>query len=61
MVTLNVHSDLNVVGFLEAITNHLANEGISVNVVSAYFHDHLFVNSDKVEKVMEILNSLSNR
>ena len=33
MVTLTVHSALNAVGFLAAITTHLAAAGISVNVV----------------------------
>src|SRR5688500_17901915 len=45
MLTLSVHSSLEAVGFLAAITNRLASRGISVNPVSAYFHAHLFVPS----------------
>jgi len=59
MITLSVHSDLHTVGFLAEITKHLAKEGISVNVVSGYYHDHLFIPAEKTDKAMEILNSLS--
>lgn len=50
LITLSVHSDLNAVGFLAAITTKLAQEGISVNAVSAYYHDHLFVRKRKRTK-----------
>lgn len=59
MITLTVHSDLAAVGFLAAITNKLAGAGISVNVVSAYYHDHLFIPIDKIDKAMELLRELS--
>jgi hypothetical protein len=55
MVTLTVHSDLNAVGFLAAITTRLAAAGISVNAVSAFFHDHLFVPAGQAEETVEIL------
>ena len=57
MITLTVHSNLNAVGFLAAITKKLSEEGISVNAVSAYYHDHLFVPWDKREHTMQILRS----
>ncbi|MEM7768950.1 MAG: ACT domain-containing protein [Cyanobacteria bacterium P01_E01_bin.6] len=60
MVTLSVHSSLSAVGFLAAIATHLANAGISVNPVSAYYHDHLFIPSDRAEDTMAILNRLSS-
>jgi hypothetical protein len=59
LITLQVHSDLSAVGFLAEITHHLAKADVSVNVVSAYYHDHLFVPVSKVDKAMEILKSLS--
>lgn len=58
-ITLTVHSDLAAVGFLAAITKELAEAGISMNAVSAYHHDHLFVPIDKAKKAMQILKELS--
>jgi hypothetical protein len=55
MVTLTVHSALNAVGFLATITTRLAAAGISVNAVSAYFHDHLFVPAERAEETVEML------
>ena len=55
MVTLTVHSALDAVGFLAAITTRLAAAGISVNAVSAFFHDHLFVPAGRAEETVEIL------
>lgn len=59
MITLTVNSDLHAVGFLAKIIGALANKNISVNAVSAFYHDHLFVSSERSEEAMEILNSLS--
>lgn len=59
MITLSVHSSLEAVGFMAAITNKLAQSGSSVNVVSAYYHDHLFVPVEKAEQVMQLLNEMS--
>jgi len=59
MITLNVHSSLDAVGFLAAITHKLAAGSISVNPVSAHFHDHLFVPENRADNAMDILNSFS--
>ncbi|MBC7228393.1 MAG: ACT domain-containing protein [Thermoflexales bacterium] len=58
-ITLQVHSSLSAVGFLAVITSRLAKAGISVNPVSAYYHDHLFVPWESRWQVMDILKELS--
>jgi hypothetical protein len=60
LVSLSIHSDLEAVGFLAAITSHLAEVGISVNAVSAFYHDHLFVPYERVDEAMSRLLDLSN-
>ncbi|MGJ5208408.1 ACT domain-containing protein [Bradyrhizobium sp. HKCCYLR20261] len=58
LITLNVHSALDAVGFLTAITARLAQAGISVNAVSAYHHDHLFVPEHRAEEALACLSAL---
>ncbi|MFC1735859.1 ACT domain-containing protein [Candidatus Hydrogenedentota bacterium] len=58
MITLDVHSSLEAVGFLAVIMRKLAEEGISVNPVSGYFHDHLFVPKDKARNTMRVLEDI---
>jgi hypothetical protein len=57
MITLDVHSALDAVGFLAAVATLLAKAGISVNAVSAYYHDHLFVPCEKADEAMRLLAS----
>jgi len=59
-IILSVHSNLKAIGFLAVITNKLANAGISINVVSAYFHDHLFVPREQAHKAISLLEELSS-
>lgn len=59
-ITLTVHSSLSAVGFLAVITTRLAGEGISVNPVSAFYHDHLFVPWERREQAMNALKELSS-
>ena len=58
-ITLEIHSALDAVGFLAAIVPVLAEQGMGVNPVSGYFHDHLFVPEDRAEQAMGILRNLS--
>jgi len=57
-ITLTVYSDLDAVGFLAVICTKLAERGISVNPVSAYYHDHLFVPAEKVALAMDALREI---
>jgi hypothetical protein len=59
MITLSVHSSLDAVGFLAAITARLAAAGISVNPVSAFHHDHLFVPADRADDALAILHDMA--
>lgn len=61
MITLTIHSDLNAVGFLATITKKLAEKGISVNAVSAFYHDHLFVPFEKRTETMTTLKLISKK
>lgn len=60
LVTLNIHSSLEAVGFMAVISTELARHGIACNVVSAWFHDHLFVPVDEARRVIELVKSLSS-
>ena len=59
MITLDIHSSLDAVGFMAAITRRLAADGMGVNPVSAYFHDHLFVPADRAEEAVALLEQLA--
>ncbi|MBR1272162.1 ACT domain-containing protein [Bradyrhizobium sp. AUGA SZCCT0222] len=59
LITLTVHSSLEAVGFLAAITGRLAQAGISVNAVSAYYHDHLFVPEHRADEALQLLQDMS--
>jgi uncharacterized protein len=59
LITLTVHSSLDAVGFLAAIAVRLAEAGISVNAVSAFYHDHLFVSDHRADEALCLLQSMS--
>jgi uncharacterized protein len=58
MITLTVHSSLEAVGLLARVTALLAERGISVNAVSGYYHDHLFVPVERSEEALQALATL---
>jgi uncharacterized protein len=60
LITLTVHSSLDAVGFLAAVTARLADAGISVNAVSAFYHDHLFVPAHRADEALTLLQSMSS-
>lgn len=59
MITLEIHSSLEAVGFLAVITARLAAADMGVNPVSAFHHDHLFVPADRAEEAIAILERLA--
>lgn len=58
MLTLNVHSALEAVGFLAAVLAALAAHGISANAVAGFYHDHLFVPVARAEKAVAVLQEM---
>ena len=60
MITLNIHSALDAVGFIAAVTTELARHNIGVNPVSGFYHDHLFVPADRADEAMTALKALIN-
>ncbi len=59
MITLDVHSALDAVGFLARVTTRLAGLGMGVNPVAGYFHDHLFVPKDRAGDAMTALGEMA--
>lgn len=57
-ITLRVHSALAAVGMLARVTTALAAHGISVNPVSGFHHDHLFVPHDRAADALRVLQEL---
>lgn len=61
LITLGVHSDLEAVGFLAFVCAELAKADISTNVISATYHDHIFVPCGAAERALALLENLSRQ
>lgn len=61
MLTLNVHSSLEAVGFMAVVSKVLAERGVSCNVVAGWFHDHVFVQREKADEAVEALKRLAEK
>lgn len=59
MITLNIHSSLEAVGFIARISSKLAKHGMGVNPVSGFFHDHLFVPDGRENDALAVLKEMS--
>lgn len=59
MVTLTVHSALDAVGFLASVSTALAANGIACNVVSGYYHDHIFIPENKLAEALRTFDAMS--
>jgi hypothetical protein len=59
MITLNIHSSLDAVGFLALVTSRLATLNMGVNPVAGFYHDHLFIPADRADDALRALNEWS--
>jgi hypothetical protein len=59
MITLDVHSSLEAVGFIAAVSAKFTERGIGVNPVSGFFHDHCFVPLGREEEALEVLEMMA--
>lgn len=59
MITCNVHSALEAVGFIAHIATVLAAHGMGVNPVSGFYHDHLFVPDGREQDAIALLEQIS--
>lgn len=59
MITLNVHSSLEAVGFMAVLATKLAERGMGVNPVSGFYHDHLFIPTGREEEALNVLSMVS--
>lgn len=59
MITLDVTSSLEAVGFMAVIATRLATRAMGVNPVSGFYHDHLFVPEGRGEEAVQVLAELA--
>ena len=57
-ITLTIHSSLEAVGLMAAVSSALAAAGISTNPVSGFYHDHLFVPEKDATRAMTTIETL---
>ncbi|CAH9050288.1 hypothetical protein PSECIP111854_00500 [Pseudoalteromonas sp. CIP111854] len=57
-ITLSVHSSLDAVGLTAAFANKLASYDISANVIAGFYHDHIFVQTEKASQALAALKSV---
>lgn len=60
-ITLKGHSSLEALGLTSVVTSLLAERGITTNVIAGFYHDHVFVPSDRTNEAMEALKELANQ
>ena len=58
-ITLNIHSSLEAVGLTAAVSQALASEAISTNLVAGFYHDHIFVPQNAGARAVACLALLS--
>jgi hypothetical protein len=58
-VSLTVTTDLNALGVIAAVSRVLADNKIPCNVVSAYYHDHIFVPHEKAKTAVDLISQIA--
>ncbi|MCP4319281.1 MAG: ACT domain-containing protein [Hyphomicrobiales bacterium] len=59
MITLEIHSSLEAIGFIARIASELTRHEMGVNPVSGYFHDHLFIPDGREKDALQILDQIA--
>ncbi|SGZ16823.1 BQ5605_C020g09070 [Microbotryum silenes-dioicae] len=60
-ITLQIHSSLEAVGFIAAIATTLGIEGISANVMSGFYHDHVFVQWGRRDDAITVIRGFAKK
>lgn len=60
-ITLKIYSSLEAVGLTAVISNALAKNNISCNVIAAFHHDHIFVPMKDADRTIALLNKLEKQ
>lgn len=60
-ITLEGHSSLEALGLTSVVTSVLAERGITTNVIAGFYHDHMFVPSDRTDEAMAALKELASK
>jgi hypothetical protein len=58
-ISITVHSSLYSVGFLATVSAALAKAAMSINIVSAYHRDYLFVPTNRADEAVALLKKLA--
>lgn len=59
-ITLEGHSSLEALGLTSVVTSLLAERGITTNVIAGFYHDHIFVPSDRTDEALKALKELAS-
>ena len=59
-ISLGVHSSLESYGLISTITNELSKHQISSNIFSGFFHDHIFVQTNKATEALKVISSIGS-